>query len=664
MVNVNLLRSELWGLMCGGDEDSIRKVTEIKHQSVRMGTLEDIFRSAIKQSSVGFYNGTLYFFAGRVYEPISWDEWKNVLTDLMFDYVKIPKVDYGQTFFVSNRCTILAKSKRLEVDRNLMVFRNGVLDTETMEFSEVFDKKFVQMWAVDYDYSPNASTLLWHQFINQVLPDRKIQVVLQMFLGATLVDRSKVKIEHILILLGKGANGKGVVNQVIKGVLGENMSSESIGNLCEKGINGMAAVARINGKRLNFGTEMSNHDFKRRDAKLKALVSGEAVTARMLYGNPFEAKDIPLLMSSANMIPFFDVTDDALIRRIYPIPFDIVIPEERRNPHLANEIADEYPGVFNWIVEGRRLFVANGYKLPNENYLRTIVGKGKEEYETALTYMARKGYRAKIKGVDIAPRNAIKASTLYNGYKEWCEMNHVHMQTKMSFFNSLEHEGFVRARRSGGYVVYVFGDITINSFGRDAQKLREQNLQDKAPMSRLMYVDGKAWVTSQKGLAAYCGIGYSYVQTLNKRGDFEPFKKAWKDKTLYDVDACLQYMKDLKIIASDSEKELQQRMHKEVKYMRRVFNERMEYNGLPYRKYSNENQIDPEIKVVPDDTTDEEAFAMAKEELGIEIKPGHSEGAFGRGGKGYFDSVDDIPTEEEKKKFNRKRRRRKNEGQL
>lgn len=637
--------------MCGGDESSIREVVDIKQQSVRMGTIEDMLRSAIKRSSVGFYNGALYFFGGKVYEPLSWDEWKNTLTDLLFDYVKVPKVDYGQTFFVSNRCTVLAKSKRLEVNRSLMVFRNGVLDTETMEFCEVFDKRFVQMWSVDYDYSPDARTFLWHQFINQVLPDRKIQVVLQMFLGATLVDRSKVKIEHILILLGRGANGKGVVNQVIKGVLGENMSAESIGNLCEKGINGMAAVARINGKRLNFGTEMSSYDFKRKDAKLKALVSGEAVTARMLYGNPFEAKDIPLLMSSANMIPYFDVNDDALIRRIYPIPFDIVIPESKRNPHLASEIADEYPGVFNWIVEGRRLFVANGYKLPNENYLRAIISRGKKDYETALAYMAKKGYRANITGVDIAPRNAIKASVLYSQYKEWCEMNQLHLQTKKSFFTSLENEGFLRVRRSGGYVVYVFGDITINSFGRDARELRERNAKSKAPTSQLIYVDGRSWVTSLKALAGYAGVGYKKVEGVNRAGHFEPFKKGWKDKTLYDVDKCMDFMRDMKIIATDQEKTIQRRMQKELKYMRRLFNQRMEYHGLPYRKYEKAEQIDPDIKVVPDEMSDDEAFALAKEELGIEVNARESDGVFSRGGKGYFDSPDERPTAKERKMY-------------
>jgi len=654
MVNTKVLRDELWDLLCGGDPISLKEVVKIQHQAVRVGTLEDMLRSAIKRSSVGYYNGCLHFFSGRIYEPISWDEWKNVLTDLLFEDIEIPKVDYGQTYYVTARCTTLAKSRRLVVNKNLMVFRNGVLDTETLQFSQRFNKKFVQLWSVDYDYHPSQSTFMWHQFINQVLPDKEVRDVLQMFLGATFVDRAKVKIEHLLILLGKGANGKGVVYQVIKGVLGDNMSSESIANLCDKGLNGMASVARVNGKRLNFGTEMSSSDFKRRDAKLKALVSGEAVTARLLYGQPFEASDIPLLMSSANMIPYFDVADDALMRRIYPIPFEVVIPEERRNPNLANELAEEYAGIFNWILEGRQMFVNNGYKLPPEKYLKRMVSKGREEYESALMYMAKKGYRPRINDADVSPRNAVSAARLFEGYKDWCAQNHVHQQTKMSFFNSLEKEGFVRVRHKGGYVVYVFGDITLNSFKRDADALRKKNVKEKAPKSALIWIDGKAWVSSMTALAAYCHIGLSYVSSLNKAGRFEGMKKAWKEKTLYDVDACLQVMKDMKIVASDCEKELQQRMYKEVKYMRRTFNERMEYHNLPYRKYANEDQIDDSIQVVPDEMTDEEVFAKAKEELGIEVKHRKSEGVFGRGGKGFFESVDQIPTEEEKKMFNKK----------
>ena len=275
MGNIKLLRKELWDLMCGGDADSIKEIVGRSNQDERMGEIEDRLRSAVRKSSVGLYGGDLYYFGGRLYEKVSRYEWCTVLTDLLYYDACIRKVDYKAAHFVIDRATVLSRSKHLELQNNLMVFRNGVLDTETMKFYKKFDRCFVQLWGVDYDYNPNARTFLWYQFINQVLPNKELQEVLQMFLGATFVDRRKVRIEHLLILLGKGANGKGVVNQVVKGVLGDNMSAEGIGNLCAKGLEGMSALARINGKRLNFGTEMSVSDFRRRDARLKTLISGE-----------------------------------------------------------------------------------------------------------------------------------------------------------------------------------------------------------------------------------------------------------------------------------------------------------------------------------------------------------------------------------------------------
>lgn len=616
MGNIKLLRKELWDLMCGGDVDSIKEIVGRSNQDERMGEIEDRLRSAVRKSSVGLYGGDLYYFGGRLYEKVSRYEWCTVLTDLLYYDACIRKVDYKAAHFVIDRATVLSRSKHLELQNNLMVFRNGVLDTETMKFYKKFDRCFVQLWGVDYDYNPNARTFLWYQFINQVLPNKELQEVLQMFLGATFVDRRKVRIEHLLILLGRGANGKGVVNQVIKGVLGDNMSAEGIGNLCAKGLEGMSALARINGKRLNFGTEMSVSDFRRRDARLKTLISGEPTTARMLYGQPFEASDIPLLMSSANMIPAFDVDDDALIRRIYPIPFDVVIPPEKRNPELAGDMVAEYPGIFNWIMEGRRKFVENGYRLHDHNMLKDLLYKEVESYDTALKFMAKKGFRAKMKGVDLAPRNYVRVKDLYDEYVRWTRNNGIHTEGRTTFLKSLEKGGFVKARHSDGLVVWVFGDITLRNLRDEAKRVRDRELKDKAPDSSIMSIDGELWTTSMNALGAYVGASLRAVEKVNREGGFEGCTKSWKMRTLYNIEKCRDVLMGKRVIATDEEKERHKRMLYELRQMRGKFNTKMKYHNLPYRKYAKEDQIDENVIVIPDETTLAEALAMAERDLG------------------------------------------------
>ena len=78
----------------------------------------------------------------------------------------------------------------------------------------------------------------------------------------------------------------------------------------------------------------------------------------------------------------------------------------------------------------------------------------------------------------------------------------------------------------------------------------------------------------------------------------------------------------------------------------------MEYHGWPFRKYAREEeQIGDWCVVVPDQTTDEEVFAMAVER-GLDTSKwmdGKAKGMYGKGGKGFFESKDEIPTDEEKK---------------
>ena len=52
---------------------------------------------------------------------------------------------------------------------------------------------------------------LWRMFLDEVLPDKNMQKVLQEFLGSIFVDRRVAKMETMLVLRGSGSNGKSVV---------------------------------------------------------------------------------------------------------------------------------------------------------------------------------------------------------------------------------------------------------------------------------------------------------------------------------------------------------------------------------------------------------------------------------------------------------------------
>lgn len=605
--SIKRLTRELWDLIVSDGGECVRSLLAIKSREGRRGKTKRLICKAIDGSSLGVFGGRMYYFGGRVYVPIDRSTFHRVLYDILANRINVPDGDLVKlSDLYMDSCNVVY-SKPLQVSNNVMVFHNGVLDVEQGVFSKTFDKRFVQMWSVDYDYTPMAKTFLWHQFINQVLPDKYWQDALQMFLGATFIDRKKVKIEHIMILLGKGSNGKSVIQQAVCGVLGEEyVSQHEIGRLCSRGNDGDMAVAEINGKRLNYCTEMEETDFYKKSARLKAIVSGENVTARQLYGNPFKATNIPLLMANANRLPIFNQKDDALLRRIYVIPFNVVIAEEKQNRTLGDELVSEYPAILNWILEGRDKFIKNGYRLPNDIKVSTMIKNERVSYNSALTFMKKQNYKPRLEGVTLADDVQMTLSDLYARYSRWCLANEISVMGKTVFSTTLENNGFRRERKSFGVIFHVFCDTV-------AKLERQRKKQEKEKEVGLVWYNGKAYAQTIKQLMAVIGVSRHVIIKMKGQGKMDNLIKGYKNHLFYDVQGCYDFFKSLHVIASDDERKYHKRLDNEHKKARDRFNARMAGRGWPYRKYATGfQQIEEGLVVVPDDTTEREVIEMAQ----------------------------------------------------
>ena len=650
--NTARIIKELWDLMTADGGRDIEELSQMKFTADRRGRAKRMLCRAIDRSSIGKFNGSIYFFGGKIYEKIDKEAFHKALYDIMAVKLRMKDRDLMGLTDIYYDCANAVSAKPLCPDRSVMIFRNGVLDMEHNVFSRRFDKRYVQMWSVDYDYNPKANTFLWYQFINQVLPDKYLQEVLQMFLGATFIDRQKVKIEHIVILLGHGANGKSVVQNTVKGVLGSDyVSEEGVGRLCKSGNEGDFAVAKINGKRLNYCTEMEVTDFYRKTARLKAIISGENVTARQMYGMTYYATNIPLLMANANQVPIFNKSDEAMLRRIYVIPFNVTIPEEKQNKSLADELKDEYPAILNWVLEGRKKFIDNGYKLPPDLYLEQYVISEKSEFNSALRFMDKKGFKPRINGVSLEPQRRVRLAELYADYQRWCWRNNIEAYGKSTFSHVLEDEGkYVKERSSKGITFNVY--LGAKKIAQDRYRTVTEQRRSGDYKVKAIWKDGVKYVMSIKDLALETNTGEASLYTLSRKGLFAPHTKAYREKACYDVAGCMQVLIENHILASDEERAIISRINKELKYHRYVYNQRSAYSNFPYRMYGREEeQIEDGIEVVPDDTTWEETVAMARE-AGLDVTKAtrykDTPGDFGRGGKGFFNSRDEIPTEEEK----------------
>jgi putative DNA primase/helicase len=92
-------------------------------------------------------------------------------------------------------------------------------------------------------------------------------------------------------------------------------------------------IAELAGRRFVVSIEV---DEGRRlaQALVKLLTGGDTVRARFLYQEAFEFPPTFKLWLAANHAPHVRDDDTAMWRRILRVPFDRVIPKERKNPTL------------------------------------------------------------------------------------------------------------------------------------------------------------------------------------------------------------------------------------------------------------------------------------------------------------------------------------------
>ena len=624
-----MLFDELWGLMqevSGGVDISYAVRTRSMYE--RIGQVTEIIRNAAERSSLSRWNGVLYCFTGKIYEQLGWRDVKNVVYDLM-KKMGCPMSDFTKKDVITRDVIDVLDKNPLEVSNSIVVFNNCVLDTDTMK-TYPHDKKYVQVTLLDYDYVPEARTFLWYQFLNEVLPDPEKQRILQMFLGAVFIDRSIAKMETMLILKGSGSNGKSVVFETVMGVLGrQNVSNFGLGALIG-GNDRKMNIATMNGKRLNYCSEIQLREFGKDSDSLKAIISGEPIEARRIYGANFTARNIPLLMANANELPYLKDMSHGMARRLCVLSFDVEIPTERQNRSLAKEMQSEYAAIFNWIIEGRRMFIDNGYSLPMTHDLERAIDEYKGEYSSSLKFMMDMGWRrvADPNVTDISPR-WISLRSLYERYTRWCTSNKVSdVDGKTMFSKTLAAAGW--RKRNGGYGVEfgVYGKIALKDLemrGKDtAQKIREKMIAAK-----IFRAEGRDYAQGMAAAAKACGVGRSVIERLANQGKLTKAITYADGRPLYDIGITLDVLRQEGFFLDTRELHIRACNEQELKYMRMKFNNAMRYNELPFRKYKTTDvpRIDGTIRV--DDTMSiEEARQKAADGdfTGADALPGDNDG--------------------------------------
>ena len=283
----------------------------------------------------------------------------------------------GQVVIAARRVFLDRKlHETLDRDPHVLGTPDGVLDLRTGRILTGDDRPPVSQSVRPRWRGLDMPTPDVDAFFASLFPERETVAYVKRLLGASL---SGCLLQVYLCFVGTGANGKSVTLEWLRHVL---MDYHALGDAYiffadnRHSNSATPALTALDKKRLVVVEESQPQD-PLNTAVVKRLTGASAITARELYQNSREFPLTHTQVLATNELPKVDVDDEAMMRRIVVIPFEMRFktgdehdpanPTHRQaDPEMAAFLRSDTPSeqLLVWLVQGCMDHYAAGCRLP------------------------------------------------------------------------------------------------------------------------------------------------------------------------------------------------------------------------------------------------------------------------------------------------------------
>jgi len=285
---------------------------------------------------------------------------------------------------------------------------NGLLNLQTLELIP-HTPNYFSLVQLPYQYDPNAPCPGFELFLQDIMLGRQGYVdLLQEFVG--YLFRPDLREQKFLLCVGEGANGKGVLFDIVQSLVGvENCSQVPLMRFGER----FALYSTI-GKVVNLTHESSRILEDEAENMLKSYVAGDRLTVDRKNRDPVEIKPTAKLMIATNSLPRFGDKTQAIWRRIELVPFGLVIEEKLQIKNKAELLKKELPGILNWALQGLKRLNEKGFTIPDGQ--KELMEEYRRDADPARAFLLDH-YEDSLNGTYVS------CAEVYSEYKSYCETN-------------------------------------------------------------------------------------------------------------------------------------------------------------------------------------------------------------------------------------------------
>lgn len=299
--------------------------------------------------------------------------------------------------------------EQLDSDIYILNTKSGVVDLRTGElYPHDRSKLCTKVTSVEVDFDRGCPQ--WHAFLNEACDnDAAMKGYLQRLAGYAATGSTK---EHVLAFAhGSGGNGKGTFLGAVGSILGDYAAVASADVfLASNNQRHPTELAALMGARLVHAQEI-DPSRKWDEAKVKSLTGGDKISARFMRQDLFTFDPQFTLIIAGNTRPEITNVDDAMRRRMHLIPFET--KPVRKDVDLPDKLKEEYPAILAWIVEGAKLWLAEGLNPPE------VVVKATQEYLEGEDALGRWVEERCV----VNPTSEVGTTEAFHDFREWAREN-------------------------------------------------------------------------------------------------------------------------------------------------------------------------------------------------------------------------------------------------
>ena len=326
-------------------------------------------------------------------------------------------------------------------DQYLLCTESGVINLKEYKIEEFSKSQMISMSTgckIDRENRP----VRFEKFLSEMFADNEEVIhYVHKALGYSITNSTREQV--MFILHGDGNNGKSLLLDVIKTVLGSYAITSKPQLLTESnfGTQNSEEIARLNGKRFCAVEEIKSGD-KMDEQIVKSLTSGIGnQVARFLYANSFEFPVTCKIWMATNYEPVIRGNDKGIWRRIVKInvPTDFTGREDK---DLRDKLLLEAPQILGWLVEGYEMYQLEGLEQPEA--IKKATADYRKEMDIVQQWIDEY--------CDVKSSYFERANTLYDNFRAFCLRRD--QKTNQTIFGRNLGKKF-RKYNSGEGIVYI-----------------------------------------------------------------------------------------------------------------------------------------------------------------------------------------------------------------